>query len=134
MKKCTKCGELKSLSEYYQYRPRKTRTYYRSACKACYVKQVSQYHYEDPRRQRKRDLAKLYQTSPEEIEKLKKYQNSCCAICSQNIKLEIDHDHVTGRVRGLLCGMCNRGLGHFKDNLVLLHGAIAYLEEVSVRL
>lgn len=57
-------------------------------------------------------------------------QNGCCKICgneSNNKSLAIDHDHDTGKVRGLLCLNCNVGLGHFKDSIELLEEAMRYL-------
>jgi hypothetical protein len=42
-------------------------------------------------------------------------------------KLHLDHDHVTGRVRGLLCNLCNTGLGALADNEDLFLRAISYL-------
>lgn len=42
--------------------------------------------------------------------------------------LDVDHDHETGEIRGLLCSRCNGGLGLFCDNPSLLKKAIAYLE------
>ena len=59
-------------------------------------------------------------------------QKGCCAICNQsetskNKSLAVDHDHKTGKVRGLLCSRCNIGIGNFKDNSDYLINAIGYL-------
>jgi len=56
-------------------------------------------------------------------------QLGLCAICRGNNKkkeLCADHDHYTGNFRGLLCDLCNRGLGFFKDNSENLHTAALY--------
>ena len=61
-------------------------------------------------------------------------QNYVCAICNKSEKsstkgvLFIDHDHKTGKVRGLLCDTCNRGLGYFYDDKSLLRNAVEYLK------
>jgi len=61
-------------------------------------------------------------------------QDGKCAICgateshSKGNRLCIDHDHKTGKVRGLLCHNCNVGIGNFKDSLLLFREAINYLE------
>ena len=60
-------------------------------------------------------------------------QKGVCAICSaeppdhHKKRLNIDHCHTTGRVRGLLCDACNRALGLFKDSPDVLLKAISYL-------
>lgn len=76
-----------------------------------------------------------YGLTPENYDSLLKAQGEVCAICGGTNKpgkdgglLHIDHDHSTGKVRGLLCGQCNRGLGHFKDNPDSLRKAALYLE------
>jgi 23S rRNA G2069 N7-methylase RlmK/C1962 C5-methylase RlmI len=59
-------------------------------------------------------------------------QKGCCAICNthQNElkrRLNVDHNHQTGQVRGLLCDICNRGLGYLKDSVEILSSAKIYL-------
>lgn len=49
-----------------------------------------------------------------------------CEICNGPAQA-VDHDHTTGRVRGVLCSACNRGIGLFEDNPELLAAAIDYL-------
>lgn len=66
----------------------------------------------------------------EEYLELMLKQKNLCAICKRpekNKALAIDHDHKTGKTRGLLCQKCNRGLGCFEDNLLFLKRASAYL-------
>ena len=66
-------------------------------------------------------------------EALNQAQNGRCAICgglpkgNRSKRLYIDHDHATGRIRGLLCITCNSGLGQFQDKISLMETAIAYL-------
>ena len=50
-----------------------------------------------------------------------------CVICGVESSLVVDHDHKTGQVRGMLCNHCNRGLGHFRDDPMLLEFAAQYL-------
>lgn len=70
---------------------------------------------------------KKYKLSAEEHQALVEKQQGRCAICNRPVKLMVDHDHLTGLVRGLLCTHCNRGLGSFYDNPNLLSKAINYL-------
>jgi len=65
-----------------------------------------------------------------EYEDMLDISNNLCAICNKedlSKRLAIDHCHTTGKVRGLLCSKCNRGLGYFDDNTGLLKKAISYL-------
>ena len=78
---------------------------------------------------------KKYNLTLEEYKQLEIEQNNRCAIClngvsgmsHSNKRLSIDHDHLTGKVRGLLCGNCNVGIGHLKHNPILLQNSITYL-------
>lgn len=64
--------------------------------------------------------------SDEALKRIKKEVTEC-VICGDNAPLVVDHDHVTGQVRGMLCNHCNRGLGHFRDSPMLLEFAAQYL-------
>lgn len=65
--------------------------------------------------------------------RLLREQNGVCAICFRpsKIKLAVDHCHRTRRVRGLLCGPCNRGIGLLQDNPTILVAAARYLHEAA---
>lgn len=53
---------------------------------------------------------------------------NCDYVFKDVYEAHTDHNHKTGKVRGLLCGNCNRGVGCFKDSLLLLHGIVDYLK------
>lgn len=55
-------------------------------------------------------------------------QSGLCAICGTAPAAHVDHDHATGKVRGLLCFNCNGGLGQFKDQIGVLNAAVRYLK------
>jgi len=77
-----------------------------------------------------------YKITKEQFDQMFEDQHGLCAICSGDLLqgtygLAIDHDHDTGKVRGLLCHPCNRGLGQFQDALHLLEHAAEYLKRNS---
>lgn len=74
----------------------------------------------------------LYQLTVPEYEAMSIKQGAKCYLCGKQSKLVIDHSHLTGKVRHLLCDLCNRGLGYFKDNPAVLRAAADYVEEVSL--
>lgn len=79
-------------------------------------------------------LKSVHGISLAEYQKMAALQSHCCAICKTPAtecthgRLCVDHDHVTGKMRGLLCIACNSGIGYFKDSLTLLVSAGCYLE------
>lgn len=82
---------------------------------------------------KKYDLKKHFNISLEQYKQMEEEQNHCCFICKihkDNFpkKLSVDHDHTTGKIRGLLCNNCNTMLGYAKDNVYILQNAISYLE------
>ena len=89
---------------------------------------------EEKRKRKRRQQISLYGLTVEQYDAMLMEQNYVCAICNKSEKsstrgvLFIDHDHKTGKVRGLLCDTCNRGLGYFYDNKSFLHNAIEYLK------
>jgi hypothetical protein len=56
-----------------------------------------------------------------------------CEICGDSVKLFMDHDHATGKVRGALCRYCNLVLGNAKDQIQRLEAAIDYLRKHQVQ-
>lgn len=91
-------------------------------------------HPEATRLSKKKSADKTWLTK---FGELQEKQQGVCAICKQlasgmlnsRARLAVDHCHTTGKIRGLLCGGCNVGLGHFKDNPEYLANAIEYLKE-----
>lgn len=84
----------------------------------------------NPARLKVAALKHLYGVTPEAVAELLKIQVGVCAICQRppvHSPLVIDHDHKTGRVRGLLCRACNLGLGAFSDTPEWLVKAAKYL-------
>lgn len=76
-----------------------------------------------------------YNLSPEQFEKLLISQRRSCAICEAPFATtpRVDHDHVTGEVRGLLCNNCNTGLGKLGDTIVNVLKAVQYLAQSPIR-
>jgi hypothetical protein len=97
MKTCIKCKISKPFSEYY-FQAGRTRRF--TDCKVCRNAAL-----------RNRQLQKAYGITSRDYAEMAQKQNYLCAICDENEKLVVDHDHKTGRVRGLLCIRCNGGLG-----------------------
>jgi hypothetical protein len=80
------------------------------------------------------ERARRYGLSLAEYRALQAQQGHACAICRKVTRvLCIDHCHVTGRVRGLLCRSCNSALGLYADDPRLLRAALAYLQAAAKR-
>ena len=86
-------------------------------------------------RARRKAMFKKYGLTHEAYDRCLAEQGGVCAICRKacqmHHRLSVDHDHDTGRVRGLLCHSCNTGLGKFGDSLLTLEAACAYLKRCS---
>jgi hypothetical protein len=76
-------------------------------------------------------LLRHYGITLEHYKSKLKEQNGVCAICLRQdsyFSLAVDHNHKTGKIRGLLCSQCNLALGKFNDNPEILNKAIIYLK------
>ena len=125
VKECSTCGETKPLTEFHKGNYKYGR---RPNCKVCRSKEQldskTTYRWRDFR------LKKNYGIGIEDYEKMYSEQGGRCAICEHlEPVLAVDHDHRTGKVRQLLCGKCNAGIGMLKDSLDVVLSAAAYLEK-----
>ncbi len=134
MRECKKCKQLKSLDnfEFTYYKSNKEQR--RNICKICRNEARNLLDCRSPEKTRQKRLKK-YGLTIRRYENLLKKQNNRCRICNEintygpwRDKLVVDHCHKTGKVRGLLCDKCNKGLGQFNDNIELLQNAIKYLK------
>lgn len=145
MKLCPKCGQLKSLNDFYPNKARADK--YSSYCKLCgriwarehkdkinkYARTYRANHPEQVRNYvRKLEYKNNFGMTLEDYARLFSNQQGYCAICGrhQSIffrRLAVDHDHITGKIRGLLCDPCNRGLGMLKEHN--LQKALDYLSK-----
>ena len=98
--------------------------YVRGMCSSCYKKERSKTR---SRAGEGKYRFWKYKLTNADIEKMTIAQSGKCAICKTNPVKVVDHDHASGKVRGLLCPQCNTGIGQFKDDPARLLSAIHYL-------
>lgn len=85
-----------------------------------------------------RQLYEAYGITIEQYEEMLENQGGVCAICGSpppndyHKRLNVDHCHSTGLVRGLLCRGCNQGLGNFRDDIDLMLNGISYLSKTRL--
>lgn len=141
---CKACHVEKPLDEFYP--EKKNRSGYRGTCKPCVYKKIAEWQKRNrdktaryqanwkarrPDYNREQQLAR-YGLTLATYDELLRSQGGVCAICERechkNRLLSVDHDHSTGKVRGLLCHNCNAGIGQLGDDPALLRRALEYLE------
>lgn len=132
-KKCSRCKNERLLEEFNKDSRTPDNLSYRCTfCDADYRKTVT------PSTRRKHKLKTKYDMTPAEYNAIHKAQNGKCGVCFQketvvNVqsgkvqKLSVDHNHTTGKIRGLLCTACNKALGLLKDDPALLLSGATYL-------
>ena len=115
-RKCSQCGMSLPMSEFYR-----NKDYWCKTCASKYYKDNRNYDH---------NYKKYGMSESDYLDMLEK-QKDQCAICGKAVgksRLSVDHDHETGKVRGLLCQPCNIGLGFFDEDVEALQNAINYLQ------
>lgn len=74
-------------------------------------------------------LKRLYGLSLEQWDEMVLNRGGMCDICGLDAKLCVDHDHITNKIRGLLCATCNQGIGLLKDSSAVTQLATNYLKQ-----
>jgi len=118
--KCNHCGELKVVEEFPNLH------YGAYLCRICL------------RATQEEQQFRRHGSSTAQYQMILEAQAGKCAICGsiqghrsrygKVCRLAVDHDHRTGKVRGLLCNNCNRGLGRLQDSIQVLEAAVRYLK------
>ena len=124
-KLCRKCGVAKSRSEFYEARDGKYGRRLQSYCKPCLYTEKRRSH-----------LKHTYGVTLEWYESTLATQGGACAVCKRperstrggkTLLMPVDHDHRTGRARGILCHACNRAVGLLGDDPDRFRSVIRYL-------
>lgn len=135
MKVCSRCGVEKSLSEFYVNKGRLM-----AKCKKCHGEVAANWAKNNPEKRKlidqrhaaKKKLTRYqreYGIDAAELMAMQSGSQGKCCICHEfkGDDLDVDHDHSTGQVRGLLCRNCNRALGYFGDDADTVLRAAYYL-------
>jgi len=157
-KRCTTCSKEKSVDEFFPSNKNKTglrarckecsrKSYPRpingkQTCKKCKIEQdVTEFHTHKYCKAgiattcKTCEIIKQYGLSYQEYIELKQKQNFECKICHKKeieTKLHVDHNHITGQIRGLLCRNCNVAIGLIREDINICKSIINYLEEYYV--
>jgi hypothetical protein len=135
-RECATCKQMLPWSEFYEDKRDNTR---RGSCRRCIQADARRRYNEDPsgwqRARRKHRLLRQFGITVEQYDEMLAAQGGKCALCGSSDDgklLAVDHDHATGVVRALLCGMCNMTLGAIEAlGSEWVHRALGYLGEHS---
>lgn len=106
---------------------------YSTICKACDSKLAGKRYRRNKRQKQDYDLKRNYGISMDDYDKMSTAQGHRCAICGtkemgkNKSRFSVDHDHITGRIRALLCSQCNHAIGLMNDDPELLEKAAEYV-------
>lgn len=141
-KRCSRCKETRPVREFHR-RPSASDGLM-SHCKSCNATKARNWRKANPDKRRALDrrydgsrwaayLWRTYRFTVAEYDQLLSLQQGKCAICKcsapggRTTKMHVDHDHATGKIRGLLCSKCNQMLGYANDLAGTLIAAAFYL-------
>lgn len=147
MKQCRKCKEVKSDDEF-RKQPQ-NRDGLQSYCAACqnlgksdwarrnpkhYLEYQRRKYRENRKRGQDRNRKYKWGLSPEEFGQMLSGQDNKCSICRRDQSeirrsFDIDHDHLTGKIRSLLCNRCNITLGRCEESVEIFESIISYLKK-----
>lgn len=130
-KKCKICEQLKSLEDFYSHDSALMGV--RPECKKCSLIKMKSWYRQNTYNVRSSKLRSKFGISRAEYEEMAKNQNYRCLICSKHQSelkrgLAVDHCHISGQIRGLLCNRCNRGIGMLNDDTNTIENALAYIK------
>ena len=139
-KLCPYCDTVKPIEQFGAFRKHCWGP--RPRCLKCHAAHMREYKQgfspEKKREYREKETARRAGLRGLTLEQYRKMQRSPCQICgrllskAQTVKghgMHVDHCHKSGKARGTLCTLCNKGIGVFKDNPILLRAAARYLEK-----
>ena len=149
MRTCKACGELKPIGNFQTHgyqcrtcRSEKQRAYWASLPEDVKIERRKEGEYQKRYRAlnpekvktmaRKTHIMRKFNMTIEEYESKLSAQNGVCAICESTCatgyNLAVDHNHITGKIRALLCKNCNTAIGLLKENTDIMTKALNYLE------
>lgn len=134
MKECRRCGKIKSRSEFYKRTASVDGLAY--ICKPCSIEQRREYTQsaQGKRLIRSNNLKRQYGITVAEYNEIFAEQEGRCKICKRHEseftkRFAVDHNHETGKIRGLLCHQCNTALGFLREDPIALKAMLDYLAE-----
>ncbi|GAA0580691.1 hypothetical protein GCM10009546_48920 [Actinomadura livida] len=126
MKYCPRCRAQKPVAEFGKNRSKKSGL--TAYCRPCHTETGVENRRRNHGSERNYLLKLRYGVTEEEVERMIAEQGGICVICLRSEARHVDHDHMTGLVRRILCFKCNGGLGQFEDDPERLRLAAEYLE------
>lgn len=133
MKHCNNCN--RDLDESCFSKASSRRDGLQTQCKECQAVRRKRWDSENPDANRDSYYLRTYGITLDEYNEWFHTQGGRCAVCDTHQmdlakKLAVDHDHITGEVRGLLCTDCNMAIGKLGDDIEGIERALAYLRDI----